>query len=140
MEEVVINLFGKFGIDTAHTIPGLTGVWVTDLATRQEYKLAAIGIKLRRWVTMHGVAVNVNSDLRYFGNIIPCGITDKRVGNMQQFSPISKVEISSVASTLIPVIEEAFNVPCRKLNTIEDITGMDPSVAEEILSSSSINS
>jgi len=58
---------------------GYTGVWVDD-----RYKIAAIGLKIRRWVTMHGVSVNVHPDMRYFENIVPCGITDKEVGSIKQ--------------------------------------------------------
>ena len=58
---------------------GYTGVWVDD-----RYKIAAIGLKIRRWVTMHGVSINVHPDMRYFENIVPCGITDKEVGSIKQ--------------------------------------------------------
>lgn len=54
-------------------------MWVDD-----RYKIAAIGLKIRRWVTMHGVSVNVHPDMRYFENIVPCGITDKEVGSIKQ--------------------------------------------------------
>jgi len=60
-------------------LAGYTGVWVAD-----RYKIAAIGLKIRRWVTMHGVSVNVHPDMRYFENIVPCGITDKEVGSIKQ--------------------------------------------------------
>lgn len=64
-------------------LPGLTGVW-TVLPDGRDSKIAALGIKLRRWVTMHGLSINVCPDMRYFDNIVPCGITDKSVTSMQQ--------------------------------------------------------
>jgi lipoyl(octanoyl) transferase len=60
--------------------PGYTGVWVG------EHKVAALGVKISRWVTLHGVSVNVCPDMRYFGNIVPCGIRDKPVGSLSQFA------------------------------------------------------
>jgi len=68
VEEVLIGTLGDFGIK-AGRIPGLTGVWIG------ERKIAAIGVHLSRWVTSHGFALNVNTDLNYFGYIVPCGLT-----------------------------------------------------------------
>lgn len=80
LEEAVILTCKDYGI-TADRIPGLTGVWLTNGMPR---KICAIGVKSSRWVTMHGLAMNVNTDLSYFGNIIPCGIDDKAVTSLQQ--------------------------------------------------------
>jgi len=63
--------------------PGETGVWF-DVGTPKARKICALGVKSSRWVTMHGFAFNVNSDLSYFGNIIPCGITDKSVTSLKK--------------------------------------------------------
>jgi len=76
LEQIVIESLEQAGDLSPGRIQGLTGVWVGDK------KLAAIGIKLRRWVTMHGVSVNVCPDMRYFANIVPCGIRDKGVGSL----------------------------------------------------------
>ena len=76
LEEVVILVCAEYGI-TAGRIEGLTGVWIGD------QKICAFGIRSSRWVTMHGLALNVNSDLSYFGHIIPCGIEDKQVTSLQ---------------------------------------------------------
>ncbi len=81
MEEAVIQTLGHFGID-AGRIPGLTGVWIG--ARDQARKICALGVKTSRWVTMHGFALNVNADLRYFDYIVPCGINDKAVTSMQK--------------------------------------------------------
>ena len=72
-----------FGI-SAGRIDGLTGVWVDfEEGAENPRKICAMGVKSSRWVTMHGLALNVNTDLSYFGHIIPCGIDDKAVTSMQ---------------------------------------------------------
>src|ERR671913_1997618 len=70
LEEVMIRMAASFGV-TAGRVPGLTGAWVGD------EKLAAIGVRIARWVTSHGFAFNVSTTLRHFAFIVPCGITDK---------------------------------------------------------------
>jgi lipoyl(octanoyl) transferase len=80
LEEAVILTCQEYGIK-AERISGLTGVWINEGSPR---KICAIGVKSSRWVTMHGLALNVNTDLSYFGNIVPCGIDDKAVTSMQQ--------------------------------------------------------
>jgi lipoyl(octanoyl) transferase len=77
LEEVIIRMASAFGI-TAGRIAGLTGVWVGD------EKLAAIGVRIARWVTSHGFAFNVATDLRQFQLIVPCGITDKGVTSLER--------------------------------------------------------
>ncbi|HEX9653808.1 MAG TPA: lipoyl(octanoyl) transferase LipB [bacterium] len=77
LEEVIIRTLAEYDI-RAGRVGGLTGVWVDGA------KIAAIGVKVSRWVTMHGFAFNVNTDLKYFGNIIPCGISDKPVTSMKK--------------------------------------------------------
>ncbi len=77
IEEVIVRAVAEFGID-AGRVPGLTGVWVGDA------KLAAIGVRVSRWITHHGFALNVDTDLSYFDLIVPCGITDKRVTSMKK--------------------------------------------------------
>lgn len=80
LEEAVILTLAEYGI-IGHRIEGLTGVWI-DL--EKPRKIAAFGVKSSRWVTMHGIGFNVNTDLSYFDQIIPCGISDKQVTSMQQ--------------------------------------------------------
>lgn len=83
LEEGIIRTCADYGL-SAGRIEGLTGVWL-DFETQQNpRKICALGVKCSRWVTMHGFAFNVNTDLSYFGNIVPCGITDKAVTSLQQ--------------------------------------------------------
>ena len=83
LEEAVIMTLAAWGLD-AGRIPGLTGVWLDYEAQQNPRKICALGVKSSRWVTMHGLALNVNTNLTYFGNIIPCGIDDKAVTSLQQ--------------------------------------------------------
>jgi lipoyl(octanoyl) transferase len=83
LEEAVILTCHSFGIQ-AGRIKGLTGVWVDSENEQQARKICAMGVKTSRWVTMHGLALNVNTDLTYFKTIIPCGIEDKAVTSVSQ--------------------------------------------------------
>jgi len=83
LEEAVIRTCSDFGID-AGRIQGLTGVWVDHLEQKNPRKICAMGVKASRWVTMHGFALNVNTDLNYFKHIVPCGIEDKAVTSIEQ--------------------------------------------------------
>lgn len=83
LEEAVIRTCADFGID-AGRIQGLTGVWIDHLEQKNPRKICAMGVKASRWVTMHGFALNVNTDLSYFKHIVPCGIDDKAVTSIEQ--------------------------------------------------------
>ncbi len=83
LEESVIQTLNEFGI-SAGRIKGLTGVWIDPDNAARARKICALGVKTSRWVTMHGLAFNVNSSLDYFSNIVPCGITDKAVTSMEK--------------------------------------------------------
>lgn len=82
LEESVIRTLAEYGILSGR-IKGSTGVWL-DWNNPKARKICALGVRSSRWVTMHGFAFNVNSDLNYFSNIIPCGITDKAVTSLQK--------------------------------------------------------
>jgi lipoyl(octanoyl) transferase len=82
LEEAMIRATAEWGIE-AKRVPGLTGVWV-GAASGGEEKLAAIGVHLSRWVTSHGFAYNVATDLRYFDLIVPCGIAGKRATSLER--------------------------------------------------------
>jgi len=81
LEEAMIRASADFGV-TAYRVPGKTGIWVN--ATPTEEKLAAIGVHISRWVTSHGFAYNVSTDLRYFDLIIPCGIADRKATSLEK--------------------------------------------------------
>lgn len=82
LEEAVILTLEEFSIQ-AGRVEGETGVWI-DGGTPEARKICAMGVKCSRWVTMHGIGFNVNTDLSYFNNIVPCGIHDKTVTSMQK--------------------------------------------------------
>jgi lipoyl(octanoyl) transferase len=83
LEEAVIRTLASYDMVTGR-IEGLTGVWLDVNDPQKARKICAFGVKSSRWVTMHGLALNVNIDLEYFKNIIPCGIDDKAVTSMHQ--------------------------------------------------------
>lgn len=88
LEEVIIRVCADYGFK-AERIEGLTGVWIDDA------KICAFGIRSSRWVTMHGFALNVNTNLEYFDNIVPCGISDKAVTSFEKLlgKPVSQEEV-----------------------------------------------
>jgi lipoyl(octanoyl) transferase len=83
LEEVTIAVLAGYGI-WGERSPGETGVWIEPGIPGRERKICAIGVRCSRWITMHGFAFNVNTDLTYFGNIVPCGIRDKEVTSLQR--------------------------------------------------------
>lgn len=83
IEEVIILTMAEYGIKGERSA-GETGVWIDPDLPGRERKICAIGVRCSRWVTMHGFAFNVNTDLSYFNHIIPCGIVNKQVTSLQQ--------------------------------------------------------
>ena len=83
LEEVIIRTLAHYGI-VAGRLPGSTGVWLDAEDKGKARKICAMGVRCSRWVTMHGFALNVNTDLNYFNYIVPCGITDKSVTSIQR--------------------------------------------------------
>lgn len=106
LEEAVILTLKEYGIE-AGRVDGLTGVWIEgDKPTAR--KICAMGVKSSRWVTMHGIGFNVNSNLDYFSHIIPCGIENKAVTSMQQELG-RKVDFEEVSAILKEKLSEQFN-------------------------------
>jgi lipoyl(octanoyl) transferase len=93
LEEVLIGVAGEYGIE-AGRLAGAPGVWVGN------EKLAAMGVHISRWVTSHGFAFNVNTDLRYFDWIVPCGLRDKGVTSLQKLMD-RRVEMEEVAEKIV---------------------------------------
>jgi len=83
LEESVIQTLAEFKIN-AGRINGLTGVWIDFEDAKKSRKICALGVKTSRWVTLHGLAFNVNTDLNYFNYIVPCGIDDKAVTSLEK--------------------------------------------------------
>ncbi|WP_374949929.1 lipoyl(octanoyl) transferase LipB [Mucilaginibacter sp.] len=107
LEEAVIITLAHYGL-TAGRYPGYTGVWF-DADNENARKICAMGVRCSRWVTMHGLAFNVNPDLDYFKNIVPCGIDDKAVTSMQQELGRT-VDIHEVKQILIHHISVLFGM------------------------------
>jgi lipoyl(octanoyl) transferase len=101
LEAVLIRVLALYGL-TGERIPGLTGVWL------EGHKVAAIGIKVSRWITMHGFALNVCPDLSGFEQIVPCGIADQPVGSLAQFIP--DIDIQQVRQQVANCFAELFQV------------------------------
>lgn len=83
IEEVIIQTIAEYGIKGERS-SGETGVWIEPGIKGKERKICAIGVRCSRWITMHGFALNVNTDLSYFNNIIPCGIQNKQVTSIER--------------------------------------------------------
>jgi lipoyl(octanoyl) transferase len=83
LEEVFIRVLKAYGIESGR-YPGYTGVWIDPDDDSRARKICALGVKCSRWVTMHGWAFNINTDLQYFDYIVPCGIDDKAVTSMEK--------------------------------------------------------
>ena len=97
LEEAIILTLKEYGLNGERS-EGETGVWF-DVGTEKARKICAIGVKSSRWVTMHGFAFNVNADLSYYGNIIPCGIVDKQVTSLEKELG-KKLDVEEVKSKL----------------------------------------
>jgi lipoyl(octanoyl) transferase len=106
LEEAVIQTLMEYKIE-AGRIPGLTGVWI-DQDRPEARKICALGVKTSRWVTMHGFAFNVNTDLRYFDHIVPCGIREKSVTSMERELG-TKVNMLDVQEILKEKLRQQFN-------------------------------
>ena len=101
LEEVMIRSVAHFGLKGGR-IDGLTGVWIDG------FKVAAIGIKVSRWITMHGFALNVCPDMEGFGRIVPCGIVGRPVGSLAQWIP--GITVAQVRLIVMEAFEQVFGV------------------------------
>jgi len=121
LEEVIIHTLRHFDIDAVR-IEGLTGVWLG------ERKLASIGIRMSKWITMHGAALNVCPDLSLFDNIIPCGIRDKSVSSMSEVLD-KPLRIEEVIPAYLSAFSEVFGV-----TLIENDNSSNPIISETVSS------
>jgi len=110
LEEVLIRTLACYGL-LAERIPGLTGVWLNGR------KVAAMGIKVSRWITMHGFALNVCPDLSGFEKIVPCGLEGRKVGSMAEALP--DVNFEAVRQTVIEQFEQVFALTLMAASSAE---------------------
>ena len=113
LEEVIISSIGFFGLK-GYRIDGETGVWVKD-KLNSDKKICAFGIKASRWVTMHGFALNVNTDLKYFDYIVPCGISDKGVTSLEE-TLNKKITTKMVKQKIYENFARLFNAELTHIN------------------------
>lgn len=113
LEEVIIKVCREYGL-TGKRVQKFTGVWI------DERKICAIGIKVSRWITMHGFAFNVNTDLKLFNGIIPCGISDKEVTSLNRELKI-EVSLTEVKEKIIHHFVNEFNYTQIELKSKNEI-------------------
>jgi lipoyl(octanoyl) transferase len=106
LEEVMIRVCAAYGIE-AGRVPGLTGAWISH-PTRGPEKIGAIGVRISRWITSHGFAFNVTTDLSFFDLIVPCGISDRGVTSLQRVAA-RPVELAEVAVRLATELAAVFD-------------------------------
>ncbi|MFQ5650434.1 MAG: lipoyl(octanoyl) transferase LipB [bacterium] len=123
LEEVIIRTLAEYDI-SAGRVEGLTGVWVA------EEKIAAIGVKVSRWVTMHGFALNVSTNLTYFGHIVPCGIVDKPVTSMHKLLS-RQPSFIEVRSKIAENFSQVFGIDFREAR-IEDFLNTEASLPASV--------
>lgn len=115
LEEVIIITLAEFGI-VAGRSAGETGVWIDADVKGKERKICAMGVRCSRWITMHGFALNVNTDLSYFNYIVPCGIQNKKVTSMREELGQS-VSMDEVKQTLKKNFAVVFGVEIKEEKT-----------------------
>jgi lipoyl(octanoyl) transferase len=108
LEEAIILTLKEYNIE-GQRIKGLTGVWLDSENPARARKIAAFGVRCSRWITMHGFAFNVNTDLSYFGNIVPCGISDKAVTSLE-IELGKKVDMEEVKEKVKRHLSELFEM------------------------------
>jgi lipoyl(octanoyl) transferase len=112
LEEVIIRTLAVYGIKGERS-KGETGVWIDPHEPGRERKICAMGVRCSRWITMHGFALNVNTNLGYFENIIPCGIENKQVTSLEKELQ-RKIDIEELKENLLGNFGEVFNVTLMK--------------------------
>ena len=123
LEEAMIRATAEFGV-ASKRVAGRTGVWVDVAQSQDEEKLAAIGVHLSRWVTSHGFAYNVSTDLRYFDLIVPCGIAGRRATSLEKLLG-RRVETSEIAPRIAAQLGGIFGLDPRaaSFSEIEGLLG-----------------
>ncbi|WP_129020908.1 lipoyl(octanoyl) transferase LipB [Edaphocola flava] len=114
LEEVVIRTIAEYGI-TGARLEGATGVWIDADNPAKARKICAMGVRCSRWITIHGLALNMNTDLNFFNFIVPCGITDKGVTSMQK-ELNGPVDEAAVKQTFLKHFEDIFGAQLQNQN------------------------
>jgi lipoyl(octanoyl) transferase len=114
LEQVGIDLLAEYGL-AAERLAGLTGVWL------EGRKLAAIGVGARRWISQHGLALNVDCDLAGFSRVVPCGLADRPVGRLLDWRP--QLTAAAVAPRLLAVFADRFGLALRAPEPQEQLQG-----------------
>jgi len=117
LEEAIIQTLAEYNIKGGR-IKEYTGVWLNEQNPLLARKICAMGVRCSRWVTMHGFAFNVNVNLNYFNNIVPCGISDKAVTSLQKEINV-KVDMEEVKEKLLKHLAEIFNI--KFINSEEEV-------------------
>ena len=115
LEEAMIRGTAELGV-AAERVAGKTGIWVQS--ENREQKLAAIGVHISRWVTSHGFAYNVATDLRYFEMIVPCGIADCKTTSLEKLLGRS-VQSEEIAPRIVKHFGEAFGLELKETSPME---------------------
>jgi lipoyl(octanoyl) transferase len=114
LEQVVIDLLAEYGL-AAERQAGLTGVWL------EGHKLAAIGVGAKRWISQHGLALNVDCNLAGFSRVVPCGLVDRSVGRLLDWRP--QLSAAAVAPRLLAVFADRFGLALRAPEPREQLQG-----------------
>jgi lipoyl(octanoyl) transferase len=130
LEEAMICATAEFGV-SAERLEGKTGIWVRTATT--EEKLAAIGVHLSRWVTSHGFAYNVSTDLRFFDLIVPCGIADRKATSLEKILGRS-IEGKEVAPQLVKHFGEVFGLEMKQASRQELLEKLEQAERPVVLS------
>jgi lipoyl(octanoyl) transferase len=128
LEEVIIRTCAEYGV-TGTRVDGRTGVWIGPDERGLERKICAMGVRCSRWVTMHGFALNVTTDLDYFDHIVPCGIDDRGVTSLAE-ETVASVTVDDVRGPVTEHIADLFGAEVTELDAgearafLEDISGV----------------
>jgi lipoyl(octanoyl) transferase len=116
LEEIIIRTLADYGI-LGERSSGETGVWLEPGILGRERKIAAFGVRCSRWITMHGFAFNINTDLEYFEGIVPCGIKNKQVTSLARELD-RKIELAEVKEKLKGHFEEVFDAELKEMKEV----------------------
>jgi len=122
LEEAVILTLAEYGVRGDRS-PGETGVWIEPHDKLRARKICAMGVRCSRWVTMHGIALNVNTDLAYFNYIIPCGIRDKQVTSLKQELG-HEVPVDEVKALLKEKFAQVFQLHYSEVPYLSTVSGI----------------